>query len=196
MASPIRCLFRCQRHNTSRVAHVECRVANLNLHDPMEPNDHSYQRPFAPRRRDQRIYCSPSDIDWFKVTLVTNGLLNLSLVVRAVWIFDMELYGTDFAWVTGFLQTSGQNESIQQTLRQVTTMCAFMGTRLEMVLTATQTYQLSANAAEVRPPGPLSGYITNDVSWSGVVQSPGTLPLRAAHRSKSCGNTDTLLWRR
>ncbi len=162
------------------------RIATLNVvsqiagcNDPMEPNDHSYQATTLPLGVvTNGLICSPSDVDWFKVTLVTNGLLNLSLVVPSGLDFDLELYGTDLTWVAGSYKAAGQNESIQQTLPTGDYYVRVYGYPAgNGSYSQTQPYQLSANAAEVRPPGPLSGYITNNVSWSGVVQVTGDITI-------------------
>ena len=162
------------------------RLATLNVvsqistcNDPMEPNDHSYQATILPLGVvTNGLICSPSDIDWFKVTLVTNGLLNLSLVVPSGLDFDLELYGTNLAWAAGSYNAAGQNESIQQTLPAGDYYVRVYGYPAgNGSYSQTQPYQLSANASEVRPPGPLSGYITNDVSWSGVVEVTGDVTI-------------------
>ena len=162
------------------------RLATLNVvsqisacNDPMEPNDHSYQATILPLGVvTNGLICSPSDVDWFKVTLVTNGLLNLSLVVPGGLDFDLELYGTNLAWVAGSYNAAGQNESIQQTLSSGDYYVRVYGYPAgNGSYSQTQPYQLSANASDVRPPGPLSGYITNDVSWSGVVEVTGDVTI-------------------
>jgi hypothetical protein len=159
------------------------RLATLNVvpptvacNDPMEPNDHSYQATVLPLGvTTNGLICSAADVDWFKVAIVTNSRLNLALIIPGGRDYDLELYGPDLAWIAGSYNPAGQNEAIQRNVAAGDYLVRVYG--YQGAYSPSQFYQLSANAVDVRPPGPLSGLITNAVMWSGVAEVTGDVTI-------------------
>ncbi len=60
----------------------------------------------------QAYIATPSDVDWFKVTVTTSGQLNVNLTVPAGLDYDLELYGPDGLWKGGSYNAAGVAESI------------------------------------------------------------------------------------
>ncbi len=104
--------------------------------------------------------------------------MNLVLTVPGGLDYDLELYGSDFSWLAGSYHQAGENEVIHQVVAAGDYFIRVYGyPEGRGAYSPSQAYQLSANAAEVRPPGPLSGLITNAVSWSGVVELTGDVTI-------------------
>ena len=81
--------------------------------DPYEPNNSSSTAaPIAAGQFARGYVSSPSDVDWFKITVATPGTLNISLSIPVQADYDLELYGPDGAWVVGSYQNAGLSESI------------------------------------------------------------------------------------
>jgi hypothetical protein len=55
---------------------------------------------------------TPTDVDWFKVSITTPGTLTYNLTVPADKDFDLELYGPDGSYITGSYNDTGIAESI------------------------------------------------------------------------------------
>ena len=160
----------------SRLATLNVVPPTVACNDPGEPNDHSYQATVLPLGvTTNGLICSAVDADWFLVTMTTNGQLNLALTVPDGLDYDLELYGPDYAWVTGSYEQAGENESIQRTVVAGDYYVRVYGYR--GAYSPSQFYQLSANAAELQPPGPTSGPITNAVIWSGIVEPTGDVTI-------------------
>ena len=148
--------------------------------DPTEPNEHSTVATLLPLGASTNAWiCTPTDVDWFFVTLNEPGQLNFELTVPAGKDFDLELFGPDGLWLSGSYLEAGRNESIQE-------QATVPGEYLVRVygypvgngaFSQTETYQLRVSATEIRPPGPLSGLITNAVVWSGVVEVTGDVTI-------------------
>lgn len=77
--------------------------------------------------------------------------------------------------MAGSYHPAGQNESIQRTVAAGNYFVRVYGS--QGAYSASQFYQLSANAAEIQPPGLTSGLITNAVVWSGVVEPTGDVTI-------------------
>ncbi|HOC54034.1 MAG TPA: Ig-like domain-containing protein [Verrucomicrobiota bacterium] len=81
--------------------------------DPAEPNDSSLTAtPLMFGVSSNGFICTPQDVDWFRVDVVTPGVLTFDLVVPATNDFDLELYGPDSAYVTGSYNSTGLPEHI------------------------------------------------------------------------------------
>ena len=81
--------------------------------DPYEPNDNSTAAAtLATGQIAQGYISSTSDVDWFKITVATSGMLNVSLSVPAQVDYDLELYGPDGTWVAGSYNNAGLSENI------------------------------------------------------------------------------------
>ncbi|MEI6493464.1 MAG: pre-peptidase C-terminal domain-containing protein, partial [Verrucomicrobiota bacterium] len=81
--------------------------------DTLEPNNSSSSAtPMTLGASIQSYVSSPSDVDWFKVTVTTPGQLTANLIVPAGLDYDLELYGPDGTWKAGSYNDAGVAESI------------------------------------------------------------------------------------
>ncbi|HEY9173064.1 MAG TPA: immunoglobulin domain-containing protein [Verrucomicrobiae bacterium] len=163
----------------SRTATLNVVASTGGCTDAMEPNDSSLTAtPLTLGNTTNGFICSASDVDWFRVNFASNGTLNLALTVPDGVDYDLELYGPDGNWLVGSYSAAGQPESVQQTVAPGSYFFRVYGYPAgHGTYSQSQPYQLSVSAAPIRPPGPVSGQITNAVMWSGVVELTGDVTI-------------------
>jgi hypothetical protein len=121
---------------------------------------------------------SPTDVDWFKVTVTTGGRLNLTLDVPSGLDYELELYGSNFAWLAGSYNQAGANEAIQMDLASGDYYVRVYGfPDGNGAYSQSQPYQLMASTSVALPPGPLTGQISSAVMWAGVVEITGDVTI-------------------
>ncbi len=151
-------------------------IGNL---DSFEPNDSSTQAALLPLNTNIQAYISsPSDVDWFKVSVTNLGTLQLNLSVPAGKDFDLELYGPNGTWQAGSYHSAGFPESIQQT---ITTTGTYYFRVYGYPLGAgdyspSSAYALSTSFVPQTSTNIVSGGVTN-ATWSGIVNLTGDVTI-------------------
>jgi hypothetical protein len=151
-------------------------IGNL---DPFEPNDSFTQAALLPLNTNIQAYISsPSDVDWFKVSVTNFGTLQLNLSVPASKDFDLELYGPNGKWQAGSYHSAGFSESIQQT---ITTTGTYYFRVYGYPLGAgdyspASAYALSTSFVPQTTTNIVSGGVTNS-TWSGIVNLTGDVTI-------------------
>ena len=81
--------------------------------DASEPNDSSLTAtPLPPGASLNGYICSPTDVDWFRVTVTNSGTITFTLTVPAQNDYELEIYGPDYSFLKGSYQDMGQAESV------------------------------------------------------------------------------------
>ena len=151
-------------------------TGNLDIYEPNDSSTQATQLGFG--TNIQAYISSPSDVDWFKVSVTNLGTLQLNLAVPSGKDFDLELYGPNGTWLAGSYQPAGFSESIHQ---PVTTLGTYYFRVYGYPLGAgsfspSSAYSLSTSFMPQTATNIVSGGVTN-VTWSGVVQLTGDVTI-------------------
>ncbi|MBI4327336.1 MAG: hypothetical protein HY674_19045 [Chloroflexi bacterium] len=148
--------------------------------DAGEPNNSSLSAtPLAFGTQTSGFICTSSDVDWFKISISTPSILQISLTVPAGLDYDLELYGPDARWIAGSYQEAGTNEVIEQLA--VTPGSYYFRVYGHPVgrgsSSGTAPYQIVATRTDAAADTITSGEINQPATWAGVVELVGDVTI-------------------